>query len=1409
MAVRSSEFQTIRSEGGLLPADLLRRVLDPKEKLVGTMPADYGLPEGERLNEVITQSWNRLRKHWREFRATASKLPPTETGTAVTNDKWTLPLLRELGYGQLPSTAGPVLDGRTYAISRFLGPVPLHLVGCGVSLDRRAAGVRGAAASNPHGLVQEFLNRSSGHLWAVLSNGLRLRLLRDNQALSRQSFLEFDLEAMFAGEVYSDFVLLWLLGHATRLVPREFDRADTCFLEQWTTIANEQGTRALGDLRGGVERALQILGQGFTSHPKNIALREALRSGGLPLADFHGQLLRVVYRLIFLFVAEDRAIDGIPLLHPQDGSEAGRLARERYNLNYSTVRLRDLAGKMGGSRHGDLWRQFNLLIPALSGDPEGRSVREHLALPILGSLLWNPASTAALNTADLSNHDFLESLRNLAFTRQANVLRPVDYRNLGAEELGGVYESLLTLTPQISADGAGFTFAEFAGNERKTSGSYYTPDSLVQDLLNSALDPVVAEAIRGKAGVEAEKALLALKVCDPAVGSGHFLVGAAHRLARHLSRVRAVAVGETEPSPLVYQHALRDVIGRCLYGVDINPMAAELCRVSLWLEALEPGKPLSFLDHHIRIGNSLLGATPELIAEGIPDDAYEPIEGDDKEACKALKKLNNQERETLKDLYRDEHAAIRARLIKDAITLEEMGDDGPEAVRAKEQAFRCVETDSTYQAAKRLADLWCAAFVIEKRFAPLEVSRREPIPLVDPKMPEPAQGDMFNHGSALAPTTAPQTARRRARAKAEVAVGISTGHLRNHRELPSELASRTAALAEEYGFFHWHLNFPDVFANGGFNCVLGNPPWEKLQVEEQEFFAGKNEQIAHASAKTRKKLIAGLESSAPTLHAQWLAHKRTAGGTEALIKNTGRFPLAGTGKLNTYSLFAELSLEIVGARGRIGCVLPLGLITDEGSSALFGHLVELRHLSAVIGFENESFLFPDVHHSFKFCLLTLTGRDVPSNRTELAFFCRSIEDAHNQSRRYVLTPQDIIGLNPNTLTCPIFRNAREAALVRHVYRATTVISSDRDERRAFNARIQRVLNSTDDVELFEEVPPDRVRQHTLTLPVDRKYEPVYEAKMFHQFDHRFGTYVGQSQAQANQGKLPELTTEDHSDPNCYAQPRWWVTEDVTSARTRALFDRGWIVAFRDITSPVVQRTAICTVLPHFCTTETCRCVFFDEQPYAKRALAFVACFNSLVFDFVCRTKFSGNHLSTFVVMQLPMPTQETVVQRLGRSHLSLEWFENHVLELTYTAWDLRAFAIDCGWSGPPFHWDEERRLLLRAELDAAIFHMYLPSRRDGSWQSVDGETSEDVVQLSNAFATPRHAVEYMIDSFPIVRRNQEAKWGEYRMKRVILEIYDAMQTAIETSKPYQTLLYPPPADAQCCHSTRTSPTLEV
>ncbi len=1353
MARRSTDFQTIRSEGGLLPSDLLRRVLDPKQKLEGTRPEDYGLPQGERLNEVIIQSWNRLRKHWAEFRAAAVNLPAGEAGTGLTNDKWSLPLLRELGFGLLPTSAGPEIGGRSYAISRFFGPVPVHLVGCGLSLDRRAAGQRGAAAANPHGLVQEFVNRSPGHLWAIVSNGLRLRVLRDNQALSRQSFLEFDLEAMFAGEVYSDFVLLWLMAHATRFVQRDGERPDTCWLEQWTKVAEEQGTRALGDLRGGVERALQTLGEGFTSHPKNTALRDALRTGQVPLPDFHGQLLRVVYRLIFLFVAEDRTLDGQPLLHPRDDADAARAARGRFAEYYGTARLREMAAKIKGSRHGDLWCQFQILVGALSGDAAFAAAREHLALPALGSFLWSLGSTDALNDAELTNHDLLEALRNLAFTRQGKVLRPVDYRNLGAEELGGVYESLLALTPQISADGARFTFAEFAGNERKTSGSYYTPDPLVQCLLDSALDPVVEEAIKGKTGVEAEKAILALKVCDPAVGSGHFLVGAAHRLARHLARVRALAQGESEPSPLLYQHALRDVIGRCIYGVDVNLMAAELCRVSLWLEALEPGKPLSFLDHHIRVGNSLLGATPELIAAGLPDDAFAAIEGDDKKVCTAVKKRNKQEREGQMDMVHlmvaepgAEYNSITAR----TRGIAEAPDNTIDEIQRKTDQFRRLVVSSEYRHRQQIADAWCAAFVWGK-----------------------------HAGESFEPVT--------------------TDTLRRLDADPQALTPAQAAEVErisgQYQFFHWHLAFPEVFSGGGFDCVLGNPPWERVKIQEKEWFAERSPEIAGtANAAARKRLIAALKAGDPGLYKRFLVDSRKAEGESHILRNSRRYPLCGRGDINLYAVFAEQMNAIIGTAGRAGFIVPSGIATDESTMDYFATVVRSRRLVSILDFENRENLFPGIGHGrMKFSLVTLGRID----SALFAFQLWNVDSLKDPDRVFRLTEADIRLLNPNTQTCPIFRTRHEAEITKAVYRRVPVLVREGvNAENPWQVSFETMFHMTNDATLFHEARTlvgegFRLAGNVFQNADRGHYVALYEAKMAHQYDHRFGTYEGRDVARESTA-LETPTAVQHQDPHFVVLPRYWVSEAKVSGLTSML-------TVRDISHATNERSLIAQVIPPAAVGNS---LVLLRTSFRNLELSLYANFCAFVLDFAVRQKMGGLHLNFFILKQLPVLPPSTFGSRClwtaGAEELRA-WVSPRTLELTFTAWDLEPLAQECGWSGPPFRWHEERRFLLRCELDAAFFHVYLPAESNGDWRRAEGETAEDLARLKGSFPTPRDAVAYIMETFPIIRRKDEGKFnGDYRTKRVILEIYDAMVEAIRTAQPYQSRVDPlpgPPMDA--------------
>ncbi len=774
MTRTASPFTTIRSEGALLPPELLARIADADKDLGGLAPTDYHLGDNERLGEAIARSWNRLVGVWASFAPSLDGFNPNDPGTGATRERWLTQLFDELRFGRLQVAKAREIEGTDYPISHEWGEVPIHLVGAGVELERRTKGVAGAAKMSPHALVQDYLNRTEA-LWGIVSNGRELRLLRDNVSFTRQAYLAFDLEAMFSGEVYADFALLWLTCHESRLEPQD-DKIEDCWLERWTQVAQTQGTRALNTLRQGVERAISTLGAGFVAHPANAALREDLRSGELATADYYRELLRLIYRLIFLFVAEDRA-----LLHPDGSTED---ARSRYADFYSMTRMRRLAERLRGGPHPDLWQSFVFVCARLADDggcPE-------LGLGFLGSSLFSPGACPHLDGAELANRELLGAVRALAFTEQGRVLRQIDYRNMGSEELGSIYESLLELHPEIHHESGMFTLANAAGNERKTTGSYYTPTSLISALLDTALDPVLDEAA---AKPEAEAAILDLKVLDPACGSGHFLVAAAHRIAKRLAAHRT---DEPEPSPGAYRAALRQVISRCIFGVDVNPMATELCKVSLWMEAVEPGKPLSFLEHHIVCGNSLLGTTPALLAQGIPDEAFTALEGDDKETVKSLKKRNKEERKGQASLFGEAaHPDLVTPIATQVAALEQAPDDSPAALHAKQHAWDVLEASDQVAHARFIADAWCAAFVIEKT----------------PEAPVLTQGVLML--------------------------------LERHPEGGDpKLHTAVRDLANRYRFLHPHLTFPQVFHtpdtgdepedpeqgwSGGFDVVVGNPPF--------------------------------------------------------------------------------------------------------------------------------------------------------------------------------------------------------------------------------------------------------------------------------------------------------------------------------------------------------------------------------------------------------------------------------------------------------------------------------------------------------------------------------------------------------------------------------------------------------
>jgi hypothetical protein len=1098
----TQQFPAVRVEGSILPVDLLQRVAVGDARLGGLRPEDYHLA-GEKINEATNHAWNRLLPAWDSFKAAAEKLPPHDPGHALTLNKWLLPLWRTLEYGQLDPARPFEIGGKEYPISHVRYHTPIHLVGLRLDLDRRIETPEGKKPS-PHGLVQEFLNRSEAHMWGFVSNGLKLRVLRDNIRLTRQAFVEFDLQAMFDGKVYSDFALLWRLCHESRV---HADRPEQSWLERWSKAAAEQGLRALDQLRGGVEQAIEALGRGFL-HPTNAALLQKLRSGTLPAMDYYRQLLRVVYRLLFLFVAEDREL----LFDPA----ARESARDRYARFYSTARLRRLGERLRGTQHTDLYQGLEIVLTRL-----GTTGSCELGLPALGGL-FDPAGTADLAGCRISNGDLLEAVRALAVVSDGRSLRPVDYRNLGSEELGSVYESLLELHPQFTPDPPAFVLTSASGHERKTTGSYYTPTDLITCLLDSVLDPVVDEAA-GKPNPE--KAILNLKACDPACGSGHFLIAAAHRIAKRLASVRTQ---EEEPAPDAVRHALRDVIGRCVFGVDINPMAVELCQVALWMEALEPGKPLSFLKHHVQCGNSLLGTTPALLAKGIPDEAFEPIEGDDKALCRSFKKQNKSERQGQGDLFADLHPWERLGDVAAAIAgLDTMPDDTAEQVRAKEQQYERLVAEGSYRTSGRfLADVWCAAFAWKK-------TREFDYPITE---------QVFRRVE------------------------------KSPHDVTPWMYDEVRRLAGQYQFLHWHLAFPGVFRPpakdetpdndltgwcGGFDVMLGNPPWEQLQLDPREFFASRAPEIAEAQhMAARDKMICELQTSNPALYRGYLELNRFNEGVQHFIHQSGRYPLSSRGRLNSAPLFLETARNLANHCGRLGLIVPTGVATDAFTQYLFQDLVETKTLARLYGFENEEFLFPAVHNATKFCVLVATGRGVPQDQVEFVFHARQVNQVTDASRRFTLTASDFDLLAPNTRTCPVFRFVKDAVLTKAIYRRVPVLVRESDNGKGnpwcFRGLLMFMMNTASTIfRTKNQLDGEGWDQNgNIFRKGDDTYLPLYEGKMMHQFDHRYGTYEGQTQAQANKGFLPYFDECQHADPTRLALPRYWVPAQEVAERLK-------------------------------------------------------------------------------------------------------------------------------------------------------------------------------------------------------------------------------------------------------------------
>ena len=853
------------------------------------------------------------------YRQAADKLPESDRGTTLTRERWLLILLRELGYGRVSTTpaGGLAAGGKQVPISHVWEHVPMHLLGHRIELDRRTQGVAGAATSSPQSMVQELLNRSDAHLWALLSNGLTLRLLRDSTSLVGSAYVEFDLEAIFDADLFADFLLLFSVCHQSRLEVRDPEKgAASCWLEAWRTESLESGSRALNQLRDGVIQAITTLGTGFLAHPANAQLRHGLAEGSLRIEDVNHGLLRVAYRLLFTFVAEDRGL----LLAP----DADPRARQRYRDYFSTERLRRTARRRRGTRHTDQWRALNLVWDGL-GSIDGRP---ELGLVGIGGL-FEPGALDLFRGCDLSNEALLRAVRHLSLVTEpgSKMKRVVDYRNLGAEELGSIYEALLEFVPSWDAGRRVFELLSAAGNDRKSTGSYYTPTSLIDCLLDSALDPVLDRAEREP---DPEAALLALTVCDPACGSGHFLVAAARRIAK---RVAAIRTGD--PSRRPSGSARRwptwsDAASTVSTSTRWRPNWPR-CRCG-WRPST-PARPLAFLDAQIKVGNSPDRRHPRACRAGC---ARRGVRGCSKEmtrrSSRRCKKQNKAERSGQDDLFGDNAVPVL-----DAGVAGELGaliGGGRPAsladIHARQQRLKVVQANPALQQQRLVADAWCAAFVWPKTgqavprrsptaaCGPWNAARRCPRRRCAPSTSlRPSTGSSTGTWSSrtCSAPVAPPTAR------AGVAASTSCSAIR--RGSASSCRSRSSSRSE----------------------TPRSPPLPTRPP-------------ASASSRPSKR---------PTRRCttRYLGALRRAAGESHLLRVSGRYPLAGRGDINTYAVFAEGSRVLMSEHGRMGMILPTGIATDATTQYFFKDLVQRGSLVSLYDFENRKPLFEGVDSSLQ------------------------------------------------------------------------------------------------------------------------------------------------------------------------------------------------------------------------------------------------------------------------------------------------------------------------------------------------------------------------------------------------------------------------------------------------------------
>lgn len=1264
--VDMSAWPSLSLEGNLIAPAMVASV-DRREASEQT-EADYHIRKGLTIREEISTAFRVGQSHFDTF----ARIP---NPSADATRRFIKAFLQEtFGFDDLVPA-----DGALAFIAGGRAPIVV-VPPSDEKLDRRSATLSTDRTRSPAFALQDHLNEHDETLWGLVTNGTLIRLMRDNASLTRPAYIEADLSQIFTSEDAASFAVLWLLIHRTRFGVEGAPATD-CALERWRDAGSKEGEVAREELANQVKKALKVLGSGFLEANPDLAAK--LKSGEVNLTEWFNELLRLVYRLIFLMVAEDRN-----LLHPE---KAKTDARKLYAEGYSLAALRAQCYRAASwDKHHDRYEGIKIVFHALANGQDA------LALPALGGL-FSGDKLPHLETARLRNRAFMEALYRLSWLDQKTGMVPVNWRAMETEELGSVYESLLELQPQLGDDGKTLLFASEAaeqkGNQRKTTGSYYTPDSLVQALLDTALDPVL-----DKTEAEADdpaKALLKLSVIDPACGSGHFLLAAARRIATRLARIRA----DGTPSLADFRHALRDVARSCLHGVDRNPMAVELTKVALWIETVDPGLPLGFFDAQIRCGDALLGVFDlKVLRDGIPDAAYKPLTGDDKDTARYYLQANRAATSGQGgfDFGTGQVAMPEMKpLALDFSGFRDLPEDTVEQIGAKAARFKELRKGQAFVRATAAANLYVAAFLLPKvGGAPAGASAR------------------------TVPTTE------------ELWLALNHGKVRPSMVDAPKAARRVRA-------FHWPLEFPDIMDRGGFDVVLGNPPWDTMSPDYKEFFSVYDPNIRHMSPEEQEVAYARLLSN-PVLAARWEQHCADLYAAVHFIKSSGRYRLfaegnLGKGDFNVYRMFVETALAAT-RKGRVAAqFVPEGLYNGANATAIRRELFTAFRLEHLAGFENtKGIWFPSVHTAMKFSLYVAWK----GGKTELfnaAFRVNSTQKLTEfVAGGGLRIPVSVVEeFSPDAVAVMEFAAQSEIDICARMYALYP----------KFGAEIKGL--------------PYRHYMREVDMGTDRglfsegaEGLPVFEGRMIDAYDYRAKGYVS--------GRGRSAVWEDYpfGSPAKRIQPQWRITEDRIPDKLGDRIYR-YRAVFGDVASPTNQRGLIAGLLPsHVVSGHTVPTIEFSDAD-VRYLLLWIGVANSFAIDFLVRTKVSL-HMSYTIMDSIPFP-------RDFANTPAADAIARRVCALCAVGDEMAAFraqAVKAGLLEAPEAVIEapDQRAVVASEIDVLV-------ARD-----VFGQSKQEILYILD----PDNILgpDCGVETFKALRNAELREFKEFRTQRLIEEAWD-------------------------------------